>query len=375
MGGASLRTDLEPVGRSPGDANASSNGTPGSVNSASTSSSAPGSSKTRNRVLEIRSSLVLLLTAFIWGIAFVAQRIGMEYIGPFLFAGLRFWLGGLVLLLVVLVSDRKNTGAGAGAARLAGNTTQPPEPSGNTKTPQTVRQLVKAGIICGCFLITGSAMQQIGMVYTTASKAGFLTALYIVLVPVLGIFIRQKTHWNAWVGVVLAVAGLYFLSITDSLTILPGDAIVVISAFFWAGHILATDYFVGNISQRDVMRFCVVQFLFAGTVAMLLAPFADRFFVENVYDFAALKTALVPILYAGVLSTGAAFTLQAIGQQGLPAAPAAIIMSLESVFSVLGGMVILSEALSGRETLGCVLMFAAVIIAQLPRRQTADEHG
>ncbi|MDR2957356.1 MAG: DMT family transporter [Coriobacteriales bacterium] len=301
----------------------------------------------------VRSSLVLLLTAFIWGIAFVAQRVGMDYIGPFLFAGMRFWLGALTLLALLLISRlirRNNTDK---------STAWPVMPR---------RQLVKAGVICGLFLFIGGALQQVGLVFTSASKAGFLTALYIVLVPVLGIIVRNKTHWNTWIGVVMAFAGIYFLSITKSLTIEPGDLIIIIGAFFWAGHILAVDRFVGAISQREVLKFCVVQFIFAGSLALLATPWLDAFFVDRVFDLPTIYQAAVPILYAGILSTGVAFTFQAIGQQGLPPAAAAIIMSLEAVFSVLGGMVLLHEVLSGRELFGCLLMFAAVIVAQLPQK-------
>ena len=204
------------------------------------------------------------------------------------------------------------------------------------------------------------------MVYTTASKAGFLTALYIVLVPVLGICLGHKAHWNTWFAVVLAVIGLYYLSITESFTFEPGDFVVILGAFFWAGHILSTDHFVAGISQIGVLKLCIVQFTFAGCVALALTPLLDGFFVAEVFNLEALRSAMVPIMYAGVMSTGVAFTLQAIGQQGLPAAPAAIIMSLEAVFSVIGGMLILSETLTQREVLGCVMMFAAVLLAQLP---------
>jgi drug/metabolite transporter (DMT)-like permease len=302
---------------------------------------------------------VLLLTAFIWGIAFVAQRVGMEYIGPFLFAGLRFWLGALTLGIVLLFRTWFSAGPAAPIT---------PTPF----SPMPISKLIRAGVFCGFFLFAGGALQQVGLVYTSASKAGFLTALYIVLVPVLGIIIKHKTNWNTWVGVALAVAGLYFLSITENLTIQLGDVIVIIGAFFWAGHILTVDYFVGAISQREVLKLCIAQFVFAGTVAMLLAPLLDGFFVAQVFDLAALSAALVPILYAGVLSTGVAFTLQAIGQQGLPPAAAAIIMSLEAVFSVLGGVVLIHEVLSPRELVGCLLMFVAVILAQLPLNRKAE---
>ncbi|MCL1880183.1 MAG: DMT family transporter [Actinomycetia bacterium] len=304
----------------------------------------------------IRSSLILLLTAFIWGMAFVAQRSGMDYIGPFLFAGLRFVIGALTLVAVLVVSGF--------ISRIG-------------KMPVSwaipARRLILGGMFCGFILFAAGTLQQVGMVYTPASKAGFLTALYIVLVPLLGVFMRQRLRWNAWVSVLIAGVGLYFLSITDGFDIQEGDLIVILGALFWAGHILAVDHFVAGINAREILKLCVVQFLTAGVLALVCVPLFDGFFVEQVFDPAALANVAVMVLYAGVLSTGVAFTLQGIGQQGLRPAPAAIIMSTEAVFSALGGLVLLGELLTLREVVGCILMFAAILLAQLPGGQVISD--
>jgi drug/metabolite transporter (DMT)-like permease len=281
--------------------------------------------------------------------AFVAQRVGMDFVGPFLFMGVRMLLGALTLLVVLalarLFARRQEDGGGR---RL------------------NVRQLLVAGVACGAVLFVAGAAQQIGLVFTTASKAGFLTALYIVLVPLLGIALKHRTHWNTWVSVLIAAIGLYFLCMTGGFSIQFGDAIMLVGALFWACHILVIDHFVTGLEQRDVMRLCIFQFAVAAFLSLVASPVLDGLFVTGAFSTDELIAALPSILYVGILSTGVAFTLQAIGQQGLNPSAASIIMSLEAVFSVVGGMLILGEALSEREILGCALMFAAVILSQLP---------
>jgi len=326
----------------------------------------------------------------IWGLGFVAQRYGMEYVGPFLFAGARFILGALTLVIVLLASGwltrrrlRRQMGApgsGKGSAdRKDGrsNLNGRPDPAALLTADQHEGEqpslawvfpsahLIKGGVLCGLAILLGGSLQAAGMVYTPAAKAGFLTALYIVLVPILGILIKQKTHWNSWVAVIIAAVGLYFLSITNGLAIQLGDGILIISAFFWAAHILLIDHYVADLEMREVLKLCVVQFITAGVLGFVCMPFFDHFFVQTVLNWPALSMALVPILYAGVISTGLAFTLQAIGQKGLNPTAAALIMSLEAVFSVIGGMLILGEVLTVREAVGCGLMFVAVVLAQL----------
>jgi drug/metabolite transporter (DMT)-like permease len=215
-------------------------------------------------------------------------------------------------------------------------------------------------------IFVASCFQQLGLVFTSASKAGFLTALYIVLVPILGIALRHKTHWNTWVSVLVAAAGLYFLCIRGGFSLQFGDAVILVSAVFWACHILVIDHFVVRLTQKDVVRLCVLQLGVASLLGLAASPFFDGLFVVEVFNPQALLAALPALLYAGILSTGVAFTLQAVGQQGLNPSAASIIMSLEAVFSVIGGVLILGEALSAREIGGCALMFTAVILSQLP---------
>ena len=296
------------------------------------------------------SSLLLTVTAIIWGLAFVAQRVGMESIGPFMFVGLRMLLGAATLGLVVVFIQLVNSFRGRREAVV---------------NPGFKRLLIP-GALCGGVLFVAASLQQIGMVDTEASKAGFLTALYIVLVPIFGIAIRHKTHWNTWVSVLLASAGLYFLTIADSLVVQPGDAALLIGAVFWACHILVIDHLVAGLSQTEVMKLCVVQFAVAAGLAFLAAPFLDGFYNTDSFNIQAIINALPTVLYVGVLSTGVAFTLQAIGQQGLNPSAASIIMSMEAVFSVFGGMLLLQEMMTGREVVGCILMFVAVILSQLP---------
>jgi drug/metabolite transporter (DMT)-like permease len=319
--------------------------------------------ETSGRQHAVRSSLILAFAALIWGMSFVAQRIGMEFIGPFLFTGIRMLFGALTLLFVLLISDRVRAArhGGAGSPDM-----RPPDAGPKRPNRGPYPFLLKAGIACGLAIFLAGCFQQVGLVFTTASKSGFLTALYIVLVPILGIALRHKTHWNTWVSVLVAVVGLYFLCMTDGLFLQFGDAITLVGAFFWACHILIIDHFVEGLSSRGIMKLCIAQFAVASLLSFIAAPFFDGMLVAEVFDIQKLVDALPALLYAGVLSTGVAFTFQAVGQQGLSPSAASIIMSLEAVFSVVGGMLILGETLSGREIFGCVAMFAAVTLSQLP---------
>jgi drug/metabolite transporter (DMT)-like permease len=343
----------------------------------------------------LKSTFILTLTAMIWGFAFVAQRSSMEYVGPFFFSGVRSLLGGLTLVIVLFIQNRissskgRLTGSGElGAEKInltvnnrpyppsgeeAGSVVNKKSPSLDTETkPQNRatsglltserKELLLGGITCGFILFAGSNFQQVGLVFTTASKAGFITALYIVLVPIFGIILKHKTHWNTWVGVLMAAVGLYFLCITESLDIKPGDLIVLFGAAFWAMHILVIAHFVSRI---DAVKLSCVQFFVCGILSLIVMPFADfRFNIE--FTMQGLITILPSILYTGILSSGAGFTLQAIGQKYANPTAASIIMSTEAVFGVIGGFMLLGESFSGREMFGCILMFAAVILAQLP---------
>jgi drug/metabolite transporter (DMT)-like permease len=321
----------------------------------------------------LRSSLVLTLTALIWGMAFVAQRVGMESIGPFLFMGVRMFLGALTLLVAFMVPGlvaalrslwRTGRGEGSQASETGRLGEHPAAPAADGLLPS--KRLLLGGAVCGLVIFLAGSAQQVGLVFTPASKAGFLTALYIVLVPVLGIFLRHRPRWNTWLSVLVAAVGLYFLCMAGAASLQFGDMVVLVGAFFWACHILVVDHFVAGLGQREVMGLCIVQFAVAAALSLATAPFLDASFVTGGFEPDALLAALPAVLYTGILSTGVAFTLQAFGQQGLNPSAASLIMSLEAVFSVLGGALLLGEVLTLRELAGCAAMFAAVLLSQVP---------
>lgn len=293
---------------------------------------------------------MLLLTALIWGSSFVAQRAGMEYIGPFTFNGIRSLIGGLVLIPVIFLFSKEKNAELTEAEKKAGKKT-----------------LLLGGILCGIVLFAASSLQQIGMVYTTAGKAGFITALYIVLVPILGVFIRKKVKPIVWLCVILAVAGLYLLCMTDGLSLGRGDLLVLLCAFAFSIHILVIDYFA---PRTDGVALSCIQFFVCGILSLF-----PMFLAETPVWFAILDC-WIPILYAGVLSCGVAYTLQILAQKHTDPSVASLLLSLESVFAAIAGAIILHEQLAPRELAGCVLMFAAIIIAQLPsktEREAAED--
>jgi drug/metabolite transporter (DMT)-like permease len=216
-------------------------------------------------------------------------------------------------------------------------------------------------------------LQQAGIVSTTASKAGFLTALYIVLVPIIGIFLKKRTHWNTWVSVVIAAAGLYFLSVTADFTILPGDLVLLIGAVMWATHILVTDHYVASLDQQGIYKLVTVQFITCSALSFIVAPFLDMNLVPIPLTADIFMQVLPALLYAGCISAGIGFTLQAIGQKHINPSAAGIILSLEAVFGAIGGAVILGERLPARELLGCALMFGAVVLSQIPVKEKLGE--
>ena len=303
---------------------------------------------------KVRGSIMLFTTAFIWGSAFVAQKVGMDFIGPFTYNGLRFLVGALVLAPVILAMDgikkRKNPVVTEGAAV----TTDGPALKNERKT------LFIGGLSCGVVLFIASSLQQFGLMYVSAGMVGFITALYIVLVPILGLFIGRKIRKILWLSVALAVVGLYLLCIKTGFTVGKGDLLVIACAFGFAVHILVIDHFS---PKTDGIKLSCLQFLLAGLFSV---PFMALF--ETV-DWAQIILCWFPILYTGVMSCGIAYTLQVIGQKDVEPAIASLIMSLESVFAVIAGMIILHEYVSGREVLGCVIMFAAIILAQLPEKK------
>ncbi len=282
----------------------------------------------------LKSNLLLLLTASIWGLAFVAQRIGAQYIGSFAFNGVRFALGSVSLIPLLILSNNKL----------------------ESKLHQKPGKVFAAGIIAGSVLFIASSLQQIGLVETSAGKAAFITGLYIVIVPLLGVFLKHRIPVFTWIGVFVATIGLYFLSITEDLSIVRGDLLELIGAFFWAAHILLIDYFVKKV---DLLKLSVLQFLTCSILSMAVA-----FFTETI-TLAALHQAMIPILYGGIFSVGIAYTLQAVGQKHAKPSHSAIILSLEAVFASLGGLIILKENLGLRGYMGCLLMLAGMLLSQI----------
>ena len=287
---------------------------------------------------------ILLLTAFIWGMAFTAQSAGMDYIGPFTMNCARSILGGLALLPLIAwnqARQRKKAEAGAGT---------------------NWRATVIGGICCGVILAVASALQQIGIIYTTVGKAGFITTLYIVMVPLVGVFWRKKIAGRVWVSVALAAVGMYLLCMNESFTVNPGDMYVFFCAVAFTGHILVIDHFS---PKADGVAMSCIQFFTCAVLSGIAMLVAETPTWKNIF------AAAVPILYAGIMSSGVGYTLQIIGQKYTEPTVASLIMSLESVFAVLGGWMILGEKLSGRELLGCAVVFVGIILVQLPERRRA----
>lgn len=289
---------------------------------------------------EIRAVFILLLTAAIWGFAFVAQRVGMDHVGAFTFNGIRFGLGSISLLPVIYFFGKKSENS---------------ENNEEEKIDADFKTTIKSGIIAGTVLFAAASLQQIGLIYTTAAKAGFITSLYIVLVPILGIFLKQKTHYTTWIGAVVAVVGLYLLSINEGFTIQYGDFLEIIGAFFWAAHIQIIGKFVKNV---DAIKLSSAQFATCAVLSLITA-----FIFEDV-NLSGISSALVPLLYGGIMSAGVAYTLQAVGQKYAKPSHAAIALSMEAVFAAIGGILLLSETMPLRGYLGCALMLAGMLITQ-----------
>lgn len=299
---------------------------------------------------QIRNSFLLFLTAFIWGAAFVAQSAGGDAVGPYSFNCIRSLIGGFVLIPVIILLDKLNL------------TDRKPV------TKEDRLTLLKGGISCGIILCLATNLQQIGITMgTSAGKAGFLTACYIVLVPIIGIFLNKKCTWNVWIGVVFTVIGLYLLCIKESLTLQFCDILVLLCALAFSMHILVIDHFSPLV---DGVRMSCIQFFISGIISIFPMFFSDMGgSFQNIATWSSAfhsLSAWIPILYAGVCSCGIAYTLQIVGQQDVNPTVASMILSLESVFSVIAGAIILKEMLSPRELLGCLLIFIAVVMAQIP---------
>ncbi len=285
--------------------------------------------------MKLQANLLLLLTSVIWGFGFIAQRLGMDHIGPYSFNVFRFLLGALSLLPLVYFLGRKKTGqAKAG------------------------KPFWVIGGLAGLVLFGGATLQQVGLLYTTAGKAGFITGLYLVIVPLIGFCLRQKIDKLTIAGALIATYGLYLLSITEGFNIGRGDTLVLIGAFFWAVHVQVVGYAAKY--ELDPLKLAILQYLICAGLNLVLALFIEEFSIQATLD------ASYAILYAGLVSVGVAYTLQIVAQKHVDPSRAAILLSLEAVFAVLAGWLMLDELLNSRESWGCILMFAGMMLSQLP---------
>ena len=284
-----------------------------------------------SRSTAIKYDMLMLLTAAVWGFAFVAQSLGMDHVGPFLFNGLRFAMGSIFLIPFIVLTRKTFSTSGSRHEHLL------------------------TGFIAGLIIFFGATLQQIGMIYTTAGNAGFLTGFSVILVPVYGIFLRHQTTLFVWIGAILALSGLYFLSVSDQMTINTGDILVFLSAVFWALHIM---YIGKRASSCHPLTIASMQFATVAILSFIMAIAFEDITSEGIFN------ARYPILYGGIMSAGIGYTLQVVAQRHAPVGHAAIILSLESVFAVLGGWMLLSEEVSPRTILGCSLALMGMIVAQ-----------
>ncbi len=279
---------------------------------------------------------MLFMAALIWGFAFAFQSQGMEHMGPMTFNGTRFLIGAVVLIPVIFLIKK------------------PGEKRKIAK--EDIKVTITGGVVCGLCLFVASSLQQFGIQYTSVGKAGFLTTLYIILVPIIGIFFQRKASVMVWIGAILSVIGMYLLCVSETMSINKGDIFAFCCAIVFAFHILSVDYFAPK--TNGILLSCI-QFLTSGICAMLCAFIFEQPTVTEIVN------GIVPLLYVGVMSSGVAYTLQILGQRNADPTIASLIMSLESAVSVLGGWLILHQKLTGKELLGCLLMFIAVIGVQV----------
>jgi drug/metabolite transporter (DMT)-like permease len=296
----------------------------------------------------LRADILLFVTAAIWGLAFVAQRVGMEHVGPLTFNGIRFALGALALVPLTMALEKRRAPGNAGADR---------------------RRMAIGGGLLGLALFVGASLQQIGLAgpqlavfgleASTAGKAGFITGLYVVLVPLFGLLLAQRPGWGTWLGAGLAVIGMYLLSVTSNLTISFGDLLVLIGAFFWAGHVLLVGKLSPGLDGVDAIKLSTIQFAACAILSLIGAVATEEITLTGVVG------AIPAIAYGGLMSVGVAYTLQVIAQRDAQPAHAAIILSLESVFAAIGGWLMLGEVLSTRGMIGCGLMLTGMVLSQL----------
>lgn len=288
----------------------------------------------------LQANMLLFLTAAIWGFAFVAQRVGSKYVGVFTFNGIRFAIGSLSLLpLIIYLGKRKKS-----------------DVSNKSNIEVVTKKIIVSGILLGTILFAGSTFQQIGLIYTTASKSSFITGFYMIFVPVIGMALGHKAGKKLWIGVGLAVIGLYLLSINENFSIGYGDLLELICSIFFALHILAIDYFCNKV---DSLKLSCIQFATCSSLSLISAIVFDKITIS------AILNALIPILYGGILSSGVAYTLQVVAQKHAKPSHAAIILSMESVFGAIGGALILGEIMSAKGYIGCILIFVGILVPQL----------
>lgn len=287
---------------------------------------------------KFRGNILLLITSIIWGSAFVAQVVGMDHIGPFAFNAVRNLIASLFLLILIPFLNQ----------------------SGQKKKISSDKNLLYGGIACGIILFIASSLQQIGLQYTTASKAGFITTLYIVIVPLFTLFLGKKVGLKLWLCVLIAGIGFYLLTVTDQLTIEKGDLLIFLCAIVFSLHIIVIDYFSPKV---DGVKMSCIQFLIVGVINTICMLSFESFSLESILQ------ASVPILYTGILSSGIGYTFQIIAQKDTDPTIASLILSLESVFALLAGVWLLSDPVNSKQLWGCALIFAAIVIAQLPQRK------
>ncbi|MCB2358208.1 DMT family transporter [Clostridium estertheticum] len=288
----------------------------------------------------LRANTLLLLTAAIWGFAFVAQRVGSQYVGAFTFNGMRFAIGSISLIPLIIYFDKRKKNESRNQSNIG----------------VTDKKIIVSGVLVGTILYAGSTLQQVGLIYTTAGKASFITGLYMVIVPLIGIFLGHKIGKKSWIGVGLAIIGLYLLSINGNFGISYGDLLEVIGAVFFAVHILTIDYFSDKI---EPLKLSFVQFVTCSILSLISALIFEKVTMSG------LSKALIPILYGGFLSVGVAYTLQVVAQKNAKPSHAAIILSMESVFGAIGGALLLGENMSNRGYIGCIFILGGILISQI----------
>ena len=312
---------------------------------------------------QLRGSLFLFTTALIWGTAFVAQKSGMDTVSPIAFNGIRTLIGGVSLLPVIAIMDMRRKASAEEVSEKKGGS------AGQKKL------LWIGGICCGLFLMAAGNVQQVGMYYTTAGKTGFITALYVILVPIAGLFLKKKIRPIFWGCVAASAVGLYLLCIPAEGgfgNINKGDIIIFVCAFLFAGHILCIDYFSPKV---DGVKMSCIQFFVAGGLSCILMFIIDPALGFELPMLSDLQASWFQLFYAGVMSCGVAYTLQVVAQADVNPTLASMLLCLESVFAVLAGAVLLGEGMGVREIIGCALMFIAIIVAQLPSKSTDEGYG